>query len=126
MWNRYGIEPEQIDYVTMAVPDDPKWERFFLNPEIMESTYYLYKATGDKRYLEMGKVFLDSLMRYCRLDEGYSELKSVVTKERSDRMESYFLSETLKYLYLLFAPPETLDFDTVIFNTEAHPIRRTW
>ncbi len=126
MWNRYGIEPEQIDYVTMAVPDDPKWERFFLNPEIMESTYYLYKATGDQRYLEMGMVLLDSLKRYCRLEEGYSELKSVVTKERSDRMESYFLSETLKYLYLLFAPPETLDFNSVIFNTEAHPIRRTW
>jgi mannosidase alpha-like ER degradation enhancer 2 len=41
-------------------------------------------------------------------------------------MESFFLAETLKYLYLLFAPSETLDFENVIFNTEAHPIRRTW
>lgn len=126
MWNRYGIEPEQIDYVKMEVPPEPKWERYFLNPEIMESTYYLFQATGNPRYLEMGKIFLDSLKRYCRLDEGYSELKSVVTKERSDRMESYFLSETLKYLYLLYAPRETLDFKNVIFNTEAHPIRKTW
>mgnify|MGYP006162220041 CR=1 FL=1 len=38
-------------------------------------------------------------------------------------MPSYFLAETLKYLYLLYAP-ETLDFQSVIFNTEAHPIRR--
>ncbi|MCK5571930.1 MAG: glycoside hydrolase family 47 protein, partial [Bacteroidetes bacterium] len=45
--------------------------------------------------------------------------------EKSDRMESYFLAETLKYLYLLFAPPETLDFSSVVFNTEAHPIRGT-
>lgn len=126
MWNRYGIEPEQIDYVKMEVPPEPKWERYFLNPEIMESAYYLYQATGNPRYLEMGKIFLDSLKRYCKLEEGYSEMKSVVTKERSDRMESYFLSETLKYLYLLFAPPETLDFKKVIFNTEAHPIWRTW
>ena len=74
----------------------------------------------------MGKVFLDSLKAYCRVDGGYAEIKSVITKEKSDRMESYFLAETLKYLYLLFAPPETLDFDKVIFNTEAHPIRRTW
>jgi mannosidase alpha-like ER degradation enhancer 2 len=41
-------------------------------------------------------------------------------------MESYFLAETLKYLYLLFAPAETLDFHNVTFNTEAHPLRRTW
>ena len=33
---------------------------------------------------------------------------------------------TLKYLYLLFATPETLRFDDVIFNTEAHQIRKTW
>src|SRR3990172_8409616 len=125
MWNRHGIEPEQIDYVKMEVPPEPKWERYFLNPEIMESAYYLYQATGNPRYLEMGKIFLDSLKRYCRLEEGYSEMKSVVTKERSDRMESYFLSETLKYLYLLFEP-EALDFKNVIFNTEAHPIRKTW
>ena len=39
-------------------------------------------------------------------------------------MPSYFLAETLKYLYLLFAPEETLDFDSVVFNTEAHPFRR--
>jgi hypothetical protein len=25
---------------------------------------------------------------------------------------------------LLFAPPSTIDFDRVIFNTEAHPIRK--
>lgn len=126
MWNKYGIEPEQFDYVKMDVPGDPKWERFFLNPEIMESAYYLYRVTDDPRYLEMGKIFLDSLKQYCRVQEGYAELKSVVTKEKSDRMESYFLAETLKYLYLLFAPPETLDFKQHIFNTEAHPIRKTW
>jgi mannosidase alpha-like ER degradation enhancer 2 len=124
MWNTHGLEPEQFDYVAMDVPRDMKWERFFLNPEIMESAYYLYRITNDTRYVAMGKTFLDSLKRYCRTDEGYAELKSVVTKEKADRMESYFLAETMKYLYLLFSPPETLDFDAVIFNTEAHPIRR--
>ena len=122
MWNRYGIETDQIDYSTMTAVS-PK---YFLNPEIMESTYYLYRATGDTRYLAMGKSLLDSLKAYCRAPEGYAELKSVITKEKSDRMESYFLAETLKYLYLLYAPPETLDFKHVIFNTEAHPIQRTW
>lgn len=122
MWNRHGIEPEDFDYSTMEAARP----RYFLNPEIMESAYYLFQATENPRYLEMGKVFLDSLMAYCRLDEGYSELKSVLTMEKSDRMESYFLAETLKYLYLLFAPPKTVDLKTTVFNTEAHPIRRTW
>ena len=41
-------------------------------------------------------------------------------------MESFFFAETLKYLYLLFAPPDTLDFDSVVFNTEAHPMKRNF
>ena len=126
MWNKYGIEPEQFDYRKMDVPGDPKWERFFLNPEIMESAYYLYHFTQDPRYLQMGKTFLGGLKQHCRAEVGYAELKSAITKEKTDRMESYFLAETLKYLYLLFAPPETLDFKKVMFNTEAHPIKRTW
>jgi mannosidase alpha-like ER degradation enhancer 2 len=65
-------------------------------------------------------------VRYCRTDTGYAALRNVETKEKTDRMESFFLAETLKYLYLLFAPPETLDLDKVVFNTEAHPIRKTW
>jgi mannosidase alpha-like ER degradation enhancer 2 len=32
----------------------------------------------------------------------------------------------MKYLYLLFAPEEALDFKRVVFNTEAHPLRKTW
>jgi mannosidase alpha-like ER degradation enhancer 2 len=122
MWDAHGIEPEQFDYTAMkaAAP------RFFLNPEIFESTYYLYVATGDPYYQKMGQALFDSLKKYCRLPGGYCELKNVITKERSDRMESYFLAETLKYLYLLFAHPEALDFKSVVFNTEAHPIRRQW
>jgi hypothetical protein len=122
MWNKHGIEPAQFDYEKMEVV----WPRYYLNPEIMESTYYLYKVTGDEQYLRVGKALFDSLKTYCRTDEGYAELASVITKEKSDRMESYFLAETLKYLYLLFAPPETLDFKRVIFNTEAHPIQPAW
>jgi Glycosyl hydrolase family 47 len=41
-------------------------------------------------------------------------------------MESFFFAETLKYLYLLYAPQDTIDLKNVVFNTEAHPFRRTW
>ena len=40
-------------------------------------------------------------------------------------MPSYFLAETLKYLYLLFSE-EPVDLEKVVFNTEAHPLRKTW
>jgi mannosidase alpha-like ER degradation enhancer 2 len=39
-------------------------------------------------------------------------------------MQSFLFAETFKYFYLLFAPPDRLDFPNVIFNTEAHPIKK--
>jgi mannosidase alpha-like ER degradation enhancer 2 len=122
MWTQNGIEPEVLDYRTMKVTS-PGYQ---LRPEIMESAYYLYHYTKDPRYLEMGRTFFEALVAHCRTDAGYTVLKSVITKEKGDLMPSYFLAETLKYLYLLFAPETTLDLDRVVFNTEAHPFRRTW
>lgn len=122
MWNLFGIEPEEIDYSSMQVVD----ARYYLRPEIIESAYYLYRSTGDPAYRAMGQTFYRSIVDYCRVDAGFAYLKDVRTKEKADRMESFFLAETMKYLYLLFAPPEALPFDRVIFTTEAHPIRRTW
>ncbi|HET7505718.1 MAG TPA: glycoside hydrolase family 47 protein [Kofleriaceae bacterium] len=122
MWQLRGIEPEGIDYRTMAItaPGYP------LRPEIIESAWYLRRATQDPRYLAMGKTFLDALVAHTRTDAGYTVLTSVVTMEKGDLMPSYFLAETLKYLYLLFAPDEAIHLDRVVFTTEAHPIRRTW
>ena len=122
MWTRFGIEPEQLDYVTMR----PVEAGYVLRPEAIESAYYLLRATGESRYREMGRAMVDSLFRYTRGDVGFAALRDVVTKEPRDQMESFFLAETLKYAWLLFAPPSALPFDSVVFNTEAHPIRRTW
>jgi mannosidase alpha-like ER degradation enhancer 2 len=121
MWTLHGIEPEEMDYRTLTATS-PRYE---LRPEIVESAYYLYHYTKDPKYLEMGRTIFEDLVRYCRTGEGYTVLTSVVTHEKGDRMHSFFLAETLKYLYLLFAP-EALDFDAIVFNTEAHPLRRTW
>lgn len=122
MWTTFGIEPEQLDYVTV----EPVHRAYHLRPEAIESAYYLYRLTGETKYLQMGRTMFESIVEHCRTDNGYAMLTDVTTKERGDSMESFFLSETLKYAYLLFAPPATLDFEAVVFNTEAHPIRRTW
>jgi len=122
MWNLAGIEPEVIDYRTMKITA----AGYPLRPEIIESAYYLFHSTKDPRYLEMGRTFFAGLMAHCRTDAGYTVLKDVTTKEKGDLMPSYFLAETLKYFYLLFAPEQTLDLEKVVFNTEAHPLRRSW
>ncbi len=119
MWNLNGIEPEAINYTNMKIISP----QYYLRPEIIESAYYLYHYTHDEKYLEMGKTFLDDLVKYCKTDAGFSELRNVVTKEKQDAMESFFLAETLKYLYLLFSPESTLNFNKIIFNTEAHPMQ---
>jgi mannosidase alpha-like ER degradation enhancer 2 len=121
MWTLNGIEPEALDYREMRVTS-PGYQ---LRPEIAESAYYLYHYTKDPKYLQMGQAFLEDLIKYCRTDAGYTILRNVTTKEKGDLMHSFFLAETLKYLYLLFSP-EALDFDKVVFNTEAHPLQRTW
>jgi hypothetical protein len=122
MWNTYGIEPDEIDYTTMNATD----AAYPLRPEIIESTYSLYHFTGREEYLDMGRVYLSSLKKYCRTPAGYAGLNDVTTKTQADEMPSYFFAETLKYLYLLFAPPQTLDLSNSVFNTEAHPLQRTW
>ncbi len=120
MWYHEGIEPEEFNYRERKIisPGYP------LRPEIVESTYYLYHYTKDEKYLLMGEKLWRDFVKYCRTDEGYAALKSVVTKEKTDSMQSFLFAETFKYFYLLFSPRETLDFDKVIFNTEAHPIQR--
>jgi mannosidase alpha-like ER degradation enhancer 2 len=122
MWQLRGVEPEVIDYQKMTI----RTARYPLRPEIIESAWYLRRATGDAEYLAMGKTFFESLVAHTRTPDGYTVLDSVETWAKGDLMPSYFLAETVKYLYLLFAPDDAFDLDHVVFTTEAHPLRRTW
>jgi mannosidase alpha-like ER degradation enhancer 2 len=129
MWRQHGIEPEEINYQTLKV-ESPGYP---LRPEIVESTYYLHhyaQVAGRKaaaaNYRQQGQRMFQDFVKYCRTEAGYAGLESVLTKQQSDSMPSFLFAETFKYFYLLSASPKTLNFDKVIFNTEAHPIRRTW
>jgi mannosidase alpha-like ER degradation enhancer 2 len=122
MWQLNGIEPEVYNYKTGKV----EHSGYPLRPEIVESTYYLYHYTKDPKYLAMGKQMWEDFVKYCRTDVAYAGLKNVETKEKTDYMHSFVFAETFKYFYLLFATEKTLDFKKVVFNTEAHPIRKTW
>lgn len=120
MWQLHGIEPEVLDYKEMKATAFT----YHLRPEIVESTYYLHHYTTDPKYRQMGETIFNDFVKHCRVDSGYAALQNVVTKEKRDEMESFVFAETFKYFYLLFAQPETLNFDNVTFNTEAHPLRK--
>lgn len=119
MWQLHGIEPESLDYRRMEVVS----AGYPLRPEIVESAWYLHRLDGHQRWREMGARMFQDFVRHCRTETGYAALADVVTKRRADSMESFVMAETFKYFWLLFAPSSALDLDTVVFNTEAHPLR---
>jgi mannosidase alpha-like ER degradation enhancer 2 len=119
MWDLYGIELEVLDYRAMKV-ESPGYE---LQPEIVEPTYYLYHLTYDPAYQGSGREMFDTFVMYCRAPNDYAALKSVITGQQRGDMESLVLSGTFRYFYLLFALPQTLGLDKVVFNTETHPLR---
>ncbi len=120
MWTFFDVEPEVMDYGDMAAV----YAAYPLRPEALESAYYLWTTTHDPKYRVMGKDMFERIVRYGRTDVGYASIADVGTKEQRDAMPSFLLAETFKYAYLLFAGDAALDFDSVIFNTEAHPLKR--
>ncbi|XP_016357237.1 ER degradation-enhancing alpha-mannosidase-like protein 3 isoform X2 [Sinocyclocheilus anshuiensis] len=98
------------------------WAQHPLRPEFAESTYFLYKATRDPYYLEVGRTILENLNRFARVPCGFAAMKDVRTGSHEDRMDSFFLAEMFKYLFLLFAEEEDLPFNVedYVFTTEAH------
>uniref|UniRef100_A0A087YP53 alpha-1,2-Mannosidase n=1 Tax=Poecilia formosa TaxID=48698 RepID=A0A087YP53_POEFO len=98
------------------------WGQHLLRPEFAESTYYLYKATGDPYYLRVGQSIVEKLNAFARVPCGFAAVQDVRTGTHEDRMDSFFLAEMFKYLYLLFSEKSQLpiNMDDYIFTTEAH------
>jgi len=94
-----------------------------LRPETVESLFYLWRLTGNKTYQEWGWNIFQAFEKNSRIESGYVGLKDVNTGVKDNMMQSFFLAETLKYLYLLFSPPSVISLDEWVFNTEAHPLK---
>ncbi|KAJ2788206.1 mannosyl-oligosaccharide alpha-1,2-mannosidase [Coemansia interrupta] len=95
-----------------------------LRPETVESLFILWRITGEERWREYGWRIFEAFERWARMDEGYSSLVDVmeVPPRRMDRMETFWIAETLKYLYLLFDEEGKVPLTQYVFNTEAHPM----
>ncbi|CAG0915612.1 unnamed protein product [Notodromas monacha] len=101
VWKQFGFTPEFYSVPTQEVGSRHGYP---LRPELAESVMYLYRATRDPFVLDMGVDILASIEHSAKTACGYATVKNVLTHQLEDRMESFFLAETVKYLYLLFTP----------------------
>merc|ERR1719167_805985 len=103
----------------------PNDAHYLLRPETVESLWYLYYFSGNKTYQDWGWQIFQGIETYCKVSGGYTTISNVrnpLDTRPRDMMESFFLGETLKYLYLLFSDRQEMDLDQWVFNTEAHPL----
>ncbi|RYO75974.1 hypothetical protein DL766_008253 [Monosporascus sp. MC13-8B] len=106
---------------------DARDPRYLLRPEAIESVFFMYRITGDQEYQEIAWRMYQSIVKAAETDLAFASVEDVtVTGEtdKADSMESFWLSETLKYFYLIFSSPDLISLDQYVFNTEAHPLLR--
>lgn len=134
IWDSFDLIPERwVHYVDGDKILDANGaialEWYPLRPEFIESTYYLYRATRDPMYLQVGERILNLFKTKFRANCGFSGFQDIRTGKMQNRMETFVMGETLKYLYLLFDAHDEvfLHSDLMknknwIFSTEAHPL----
>lgn len=142
-----GLAPEIANFVHSATNDPVEQNQpelmvqsnsahNILRPEFVESLFYMYHITGLPVYRNQASEIFESFQKYSRIPSGYSAVSDVRTKPSAstdidealhkhapDRMESFWLSETLKYLYLIFCDDKHIVgtiLNNYVFNTEAH------
>jgi endoplasmic reticulum Man9GlcNAc2 1,2-alpha-mannosidase len=78
----------------------------------------------NNRYREWGWQIFEAFEKYTKVESGgYTSLDDVtsVPSPKRDKMETFFLGETLKYFYLLFGENDVLPL-TNMCSTQAHPL----
>jgi hypothetical protein len=122
VWRLHGLEPTAYDYGKREV----RAGDYDLNPEIIESAYYLYHFTHKPEYQQMAARYWSDIKEHCRTDVAFTSVEDVRTMKQKDYMPTFFFAETLKYLYLAFSEGNgTFNLHEHVFNTEAHPFRRS-
>ncbi|KAL3094373.1 hypothetical protein niasHS_004699 [Heterodera schachtii] len=126
-FNVAGVEHEQLmsaenverrkapASATTTVPDlyiKPLDAHSLLRPEAFEAWFYMYRLTGDKQYQDWGWDAFQAIERYAKRSngDGYASVQNVkrIPVQHRDLMESFFLAESLKYLYLLLSDDQQM------------------
>ncbi|XP_045122830.1 endoplasmic reticulum mannosyl-oligosaccharide 1,2-alpha-mannosidase-like isoform X1 [Portunus trituberculatus] len=120
----FNTQPNTMDGEDFYVKNNDA--HYLLRPETIESLWYLYHLTGNTTYQDWGWQMFQGIEKYCKVENGYTSIgnvRSATDTKPKDKMESFFLGETLKYLYLLFMEDQTaFSVDKWVFNSEAHPL----
>lgn len=116
-------------------------------PETIESLFYMWRITKNTKYREWGWDIFQAFLKHTavydrngnvvsftsignvndnRLALGRSRRITVGDKVYKDFMEGFWMSETLKYLFLLFEDEvsDWNDLEKIVINTEAHFLPR--
>jgi len=132
-WEMYNISPIGLspevaylriinDKFNLSISESPHW---LMRPEAIETWFILWRVTKKPIYRDYGWTIFKNIEKYSRTNFGYSGIRDVrkIPVHLDDVQQSYFLAETLKYLYLLFSSDKNLPLDEFVFNTEAHPLK---
>ncbi|KAI9208065.1 glycoside hydrolase [Polychytrium aggregatum] len=110
----------EIVYGENLYIEDPS---YYQRPETVESIFYMWRFTHDPIYREWGWNITQSIEKHLKVENGYAGLQHVQHPGGyNDMQQSFFLAETLKYLFLLFSDDSVLPLSHYVFNTEAHPL----
>uniref|UniRef100_A0A0N5BYC8 alpha-1,2-Mannosidase n=1 Tax=Strongyloides papillosus TaxID=174720 RepID=A0A0N5BYC8_STREA len=119
-----GLGPEMFHFDSTRDAISLSGEvQYYLRPEVIEGIYYLYKLTGKEKYQDWNWEIAQNIEKWCKNDAGYHGIRNVYDSKMGfdPTQQSFFLAETLKYLYLTFAE-DKIPLDRWVFNTEAHPL----
>ena len=160
-----ATQPPGCDPTSHSTPPRPR------SHQVVESLFYMWRATREPRWRDMGWRIWRAIQAHCRWEGGYSGAVNAtqvgqqrlpvtlhevgriagyclgncpagptqrmphspasqplpwhvaqVPVDSDDVMQSWFLAETLKYLWLLFSPDSALSLKQWVLNTEAHPL----
>jgi mannosyl-oligosaccharide alpha-1,2-mannosidase len=142
-----GIMPEVFHVTPCPDPEDCAWveqphtedpihfpeffdipdKRFILRPEMIESLFILYRITGDESLRDEAWELFNAIEKHTKTAYGNAAISDVtqISPPKDDVMEPFWTAETLKYFYLIFSSPDLLSLDKWVFNTGAHPFKRS-
>ncbi len=82
-------------------------------PEAIESVFILYRITGDRAYQDIAWQMFESIENATKTEIANAAIDDVTQALpiKADRMESFWLAETLKYFYLVFSEPDLISLD---------------
>ena len=129
--NLYKMQPTNIGgEVVNFISNKPgvfwKDDTYKLRPELIESLFYSWRITHDVKSKMVAWEIFKAIQKYCRTESGYTTIQQTSSKiiVYDNMQDSFFLSETLKYLYLIFSDDDFFSLDDYVFTTQAHPLKK--